>query len=222
MKHNTLPAVDLSRSAAHATWGTGATDVIADIGLDHDGCMSDIVRLLGDVATITTGRDRAEFPPAEQWDFYHDWGLTLDEFLNLISTGIAEHDLFVQVPIFDEVIEGWSILRSLPVRIHILTDRGNDTTRQAAGEQTVRWFDRHGLTPDTLTMTGDKTKLRDVSITDRLFMLEDKPANFDACTAAGIETYMRDQLWNASHPVPADRRVSDFLHFAETVADALS
>lgn len=47
-------------------------------------------------------------------------------------------------------------------------------------------------------------------------MVDDKPSNYEALVAAGVETYLLTRAWNQH--VPTTKRVLDLLHYAEEVA----
>ena len=114
--------------------------------VDIDGVVYDYVTCLGDVAAAHLGRPREDFPPAECWDFFKDqWGLTLEEYLELVDVGAEHHGLFATGDPFIGALEGWGRLVDAGVRIHIATHLGDEGDPK--GHQAARraWLHGQGL-----------------------------------------------------------------------------
>lgn len=171
------------------------------VGIDLDGVCYDF-------ANSVRAYLNQPHPDPERWEFYEDWGLSLDDFLGVCHDGVDAGVIFSHGDPYANVAEAFGILAAAGHSIHIVTDRSFGSSGASAAA-TAAWLDRHGLRYDSLTFSADKTIVKlDV-------MVDDKPANYVALEAAGVESYLLTRAWNKQ--VPNARRVLDLLHFAEVV-----
>ena len=179
------------------------------IGVDLDGVCYDFTASLRHYLVTHRGRDEATMLSHNSWDFFEDWGLTLDEFLTEFAAGVDAGVVFTHGGPYPGTVEALGRLASAGHSIHIITDRtvGSPGRSEAA---TVAWLKRHGVPYKSLTFCSDKTVLR----TD--YMIEDKLQNYDALEAAGCTAVLIDQPWNQ---VDGDtrRRVANLHEFADLV-----
>lgn len=179
------------------------------VGIDLDGVCYDFA---ASVREYLCQHARSHTPDAcgdaTRWEFYEDWGLTLAEFLDVCHAGAGAGVIFTHGDPYPNVAEAFQRIRAAGHTIHVVTDRGFGEA--GASEAATRaWLDRHGLRFDSLTFSADKTVVRlDV-------MVDDKPANYDALEAAGVDVYLLTRPWNKHHR--ARRRVLDLLHYAEVI-----
>jgi len=179
------------------------------VGIDLDGVCYDFA---GSVREYLCNRVRthklADCPEATRWEFYEDWGLDTQAFLDTCRDAVNAGVIFSHGDPYPDVAEAFQIIRSAGHSIHIVTDRsfGHPGASQHA---TARWLGRHNLAYDSITYTPDKT----IAQVDA--MIDDKPENYAALAAAGVDTYLLTRPWNQH--VEGAQRVLDLLHFAEVI-----
>lgn len=179
------------------------------IGIDLDGVCYDFAAAVRH-HVITKGILAPEAcANATRWEFYEDWGLNTGAFLAVCHDGVNDGVIFTHGAPHHGVKKAWHRLITAGHTIHVITDRsfGSKGASQAA---TVEWLRVHDLPYDSITFTSDKT----IVAVDA--MVDDKPENYAALTAAGVETYLLTQPWNAH--VDGAHRVNDLTDFADLFA----
>jgi len=177
------------------------------VGIDLDGVCYDFAASLAE--HLRRGGWAGNATPAERWEFYEDWGFSLEQFLTHCHDGVRAGIVFTHGDPYPGTRDGWEAIRAAGHSIHVITDRSFGGPGASEGA-TLAWLDRHGLTFDSITFAADKTIDRpDV-------MVDDKPANYRALTAAGVQTWLMDRPWN-KHVTDAPR-VTDLSHYAEVIA----
>jgi hypothetical protein len=173
------------------------------VGVDIDGVLYDFARSLHQFVCPD-----APFQEPLRWEFYLDWGMTEAEFKAAFHAGVDAGVIFTYGAPFPRVCDGFRLIKAAGHTIHMVTDRSQGTG--GASEAATRsWLDRYDLPFDSLTFAADKTVVRlDV-------MVDDKPENYEALTAAGVDTFLLTRRWNQH--VRGAQRVLDFYHFAELI-----
>ena len=174
------------------------------VGIDLDGVCYDFADSL---RTFLEGTHR-KYPNPIRWEFYEDWGYSLEEFLDLCHDGVDAGVIFSHGEPFPGTRDALLRLRAAGHSLHVITDRsfGKGGGSEAA---TRVWLDTHKIPFDSLTFSPDKTIVR----TD--YMIEDKLSNYDALRAAGCEVYLLDRPWN--HDDGTRLRVHSLDQFANEV-----
>lgn len=181
------------------------------VGIDLDGVCYDFSASVREYLCSTIGsHEPGACADPTRWEFYEDWGLNLNDFLDTCHAGVNAGIIFSHGDPYANVQEAFARIKSAGHSIHIVTDRsfGKNGASEAA---TRAWLDRHGLPFDSITFSADKTIVRIDA------MVDDKIANYDALEAAGVDVWLLTRPWNKNAPGPR-RRVLDLLHFAEVVA----
>jgi hypothetical protein len=179
------------------------------VGIDLDGVCYDFAGSLRKYLVSRSLRQPHECPDAQRWEFYEDWGITLDQFLDHCHAAVDAGIVFKTGTPYSGTREAFQAIKSAGHSIHIVTDRtfGKPGASAAA---TLGWLARHGLEFDSITFSADKT------VAQLDVMVDDKPSNYAALEAAGVEAYLLTRPWNQH--VENARRVLDLLHFAEVIA----
>lgn len=165
------------------------------VGVDLDGCVYDFIGSLREYIHRTYAVPCEQMPPPTRWEFYEDWGYTLDDYRSLAHEGSDAGIVF-----------GWGrplpgsrhVLRSLARTghsLHVVTAR-DFGDQEAMKERTRAWLGRHRIPFDTLTFSGDKTLIS----TDAF--IDDHPGNVDALREVGCEGWLLDcgRADQAGHP----------------------
>lgn len=156
------------------------------LGIDLDGCLYDFVTDYHDY--ILEHGYAEEVQPVTDWDFYHDYGFTLDEFNEHLEHGAATARIFNRsAPVEGAVLE-LKLLHAEGHTIHIITDRGRFGV--SAMVDTAQWLHDFEIPFDSLTFARDKT-LVNVDL-----MVEDSPVNLNALEGTRVQTVKFDQPWN--------------------------
>lgn len=179
------------------------------VGIDLDGVCYDFAASFRRYLHEHEGFPCWWTPQATRWEFYEDWGFTLDEFLNLFNRGVDAGVIFAHGQPYANTQEAFKWIKAAGHTIHIVTDRSMG--RPGASEKATRvWLDKYDMPFDSLTFSADKT------VVNLDVMVDDKPSNYEALRAAGVDARLLTRPWNQH--VPDARRVRDLLHFAEVIA----
>lgn len=185
------------------------------IGLDLDGVCYDFVASVRRYL-VTQGHDARKLADAQRWEFFTDWGLSIDEFLDACHDGVDADIVFATGDPFPGTAEAVSRILSAGHEVHIVTDRSFGRQLNAAGvpgdrsrEHTVTWLAGAGIDYTSLTISADKT----VVPTD--LFIEDRDKNYYALDAAGVDVWLIDRPWNQH--VNTNRRVATLHDFADVV-----
>jgi hypothetical protein len=145
-------------------------------------------------------RKPEDFPAGEttRWNFYEDWGLTLEEFLKHCHDGADKGFIFTG-PTREGAVEAMNALHDRGHEIHIVTDRSFGSSPDISKLNTLDWLAGHGFKYHTITFSPDKT------VVPTEIFIEDKLENYDALNANGTEVYLINRPWN-THVLPDNRR----------------
>lgn len=180
--------------------------MITDVGIDLDGVMYDFATEFRKYCAFRLGR--TDLPEPRHWEFYEDWGLDKDTFYSWLTEATVNDELFFTGKPYDNTIEGWQKLRSMGMRIHVLTHRHIE-----AVAQTSEWLRKHNFIPDSLHFGFDKAHLEGLAI-DQAAAIDDYTKYYDEYEETGVKAFLRNQPWNSHHH---GRRVDDLLDFANAV-----
>lgn len=152
--------------------------------------------------------------PEPFWNFYQDWDMSLEEFIQL-NNKAADAGVLFTGPMRDGGKEAWDRLVATGNIIVIATDRSFGHSPVVSEANTYEWLREHDLYYDELWFTSDKTAcMPDVAV-------DDKAENFYALRDAGVDVYLIDRPWNRNVDA-GDKRIPDVLAFAEIVENLTS
>jgi hypothetical protein len=196
----------------------GASPIAAII--DVDGVLYDYVGDLAVIAATHLNRPLSDFPPAQVWEFFSkQWGLSLQEYLELVDVGVTDYGFIrTGTPLIDS-IEGIHCLISAGVEVHIATDLGEPGDPKGHQRARLDWLSAQGLDLTTLpvTFTSNKHDVAEdyLSRGYRVFALDDKVTNYHLLNEVGATCYLFTQNYNRTEP--AVNRTSSVLAFAEAL-----
>lgn len=182
---------------------------ITDVGIDMDGVVYPFMNAFKKYCIDVLKED--SFPEPTRWEFYEEWGISEDTFKIMLKTAPISHRLFASESPMDGTNLGWAALRELGVTIHVITAR--PTTAWA---QTADWLHDHGLIPDHLHFTHDKTVIAHVA-SGHSAAIDDHLLYHQQLEQAGVFSVLRDHPWNRQ--VDVSFRVTSLLDFAKLVKD---
>ena len=183
------------------------SEPFTDVGVDLDGVIYPVHDVFRKYCEKVKGMKN--LPEITHWEFYTDWGLSLDEFLNFLYTATRYHNLFGSAEPMEGTLEGWELLKESGIKIHIMTSRIS-----AGWLQTVKWLNQYNLIPDTLHFIDNKTILTKIA-SGRSIAIDDSDTLIKQMSNAGIQAVLRTQPWNIQNDT--NQRVNSFLEFAQFI-----
>lgn len=193
---------------------------MARVGIDLDGVVYDfaesVFRYMDE--HYTSKELPKHFPHVygepQRWEFYEDWGMSLESFLDFVNKGVDAGRIFGTGAPRAGAREALQLLKSEGHTLVIVTDRRSGSAGKAR-LSTLEWLDHWGLLYDEIHFDSDKTAYN----TD--YFVEDKLENYQALTTAGVDAYLVDRPWNRTFLSGNDgrQRVDGIYHFAEKVVE---
>lgn len=182
------------------------TSSIRNIGVDLDGVLYDFGAALRNYLIEHEDFDEALLTYPKVWNFFLEWGLTLDDYLHYYAKGVDAGYVLLEGRSDPMALTCLSLMRDAGHQIHIVTYR---TVGARAVQNTMEWLQRERVPYDTLTFAKDKTIIK----TD--YFIEDNMENFTALREAGTEAFLLDRPWNSELDTPY--RISDWVEFYRVI-----
>lgn len=176
------------------------------VGIDLDGVVYDFAASYRAYLCESGISVEENCPPTTRWEFYEDWGFSVEEFIQHCNDGVDAGIIFRRGKPFPGAREAFDLLRAAGHTLHIVTDR---SFGKSSEYNTRGWLDEYGLKFDSLTFTRDKTCVRLDT------MVDDKIENYDALDEEGVAVYLLTRPWNEREDTR--HRVSDILEYAELI-----
>jgi phosphoglycolate phosphatase-like HAD superfamily hydrolase len=177
-----------------------------DVLLDVDGVLYPLPELFTPYAAERLGRDLEL--DTTNWEFYTEWGLGYDDFVELLGEGVRERKLWWTGAPYDDVVPAIDRLRAGGHRLHLVTARDVRGIEAEALDATEHWLERHGIQVDTITLAQDKT-----IVLDRLGLdpktcvaVDDGPHYITAFEEIGVYGIVLDRWgsYRGDHPAASD------------------
>lgn len=149
--------------------------------------------------------------PTRRWEFYEDWGMSLEQFLDLCHEAADAGHIFYAGGCLDNFPAAVRKVKNLGHSVHIITDRAFGSSPEVSQDLTRLWLKEHDVLYDSLTFSADKT----IVPTD--VFVEDKLANYDALEAVGTYTYLVNRPWNQDPFGKRRRRIKSVEEYASLV-----
>ena len=128
-----------------------------DVLLDVDGVLYPLPELFTPYAAEQLGRELTL--DTTNWEFYTEWGLGYDDFVNLLGQGVRERQLWWTGAPYAEVVDAVHRIKAHEHSIHVVTARDVRGIEAEAFDATEHWLARHGLVVDTINLAQDKTQV---------------------------------------------------------------
>jgi hypothetical protein len=165
---------------------------MARVGVDLDGVCYDFGEALKKFLVEHEGFDENLMTVPKIWDFFLEWGLSLDTYLDYYQKGVDAGVVFVYGDPHEGCLEYMTKLKEDGHTLHIVTYR---TIGDKAVENTMHWLKREQIPYDSISFSKDKT------IIANDYFIEDNLDNYAALEQAGIGAFLMDRPWNASQYV---------------------
>lgn len=125
-----------------------------DILLDVDGVLYPLPELFTPYAAERLGRELAL--DTTDWEFYHQWGLGYDDFVDLLGRGVRERRLWWCGEPYPDVVGAVHRMQALGHRIHVVTARDVAGIEAEAYDATAHWLASFDLQVDTINLAQRK------------------------------------------------------------------
>jgi FMN phosphatase YigB (HAD superfamily) len=177
-----------------------------DVLLDVDGVLYPLPELFTPYAAERLGRSLEL--DTTNWEFYVEWGLGYDDFVDLLGEGVRERRLWWAGSPYPDVTAAVARIRAGGHRIHIVTARDVRGIEAEAFDATVHWLDRHGIEVETVNLAQDKT-----TVVERLGLdprtcvaIDDGPHYIESFNSIGVYGIVVDRWgsYRGEHPCAAD------------------
>ena len=177
-----------------------------DVLLDVDGVLYPLPELFTPYAAERLGR-HLELDTTN-WEFYTEWGLGYDDFVELLGEGVRERKLWWSGAPYDDVVPAIARLRAGGHRLHLVTARNVRGIEAEALDATEHWLERHGIEVDTITLAQDKTIVLDrLGLDPRSCVaVDDGPHYITAFDEIGVYGVVLDRWgsYRGDHPAAPD------------------
>jgi HAD superfamily hydrolase (TIGR01509 family) len=185
-----------------------------DVLIDIDGVLYPFPEVFTPYASLQLGRELEL--DTTRWEFYEEWGVDYAGFVELVTQGVNERQLWWEGAPYPDVPDAIARLRAGGHRLHLVTAR-DITGAEAALAATNHWLALNDLVVETVNMAQDKpTVLAELGLEPaRCIAVDDGPQHVAAWEAAGVYAVVLDRwgTYRGEH-----RHVPDLGAFAEIVA----
>lgn len=164
---------------------------MAKIGLDIDGVAYRFVDKLRLCINKDKGIPLSSMLPATRWEFYEDWGFSLDEYKELIHKYTQEDDLFWRGDMYEGCADAvWKILKA-GHEVIFVTSRYIKAAPKLAQHATYHWLNNEACLPYTELIMSDNKFEHGLDV-----LFDDAPYQYEQNVQAGLNQVVFDQLWN--------------------------
>lgn len=173
---------------------------------DVDGVLYPLPELFTPYAAARLGRDlRLD---TTNWEFYTDWGLGYDDFVELLGEGVRERKLWWTGSPYPDAGPAIAKIRAGGHHLHVVTARDVRGIEVEALDATRHWLERHGLDADTITLAQDKTEAIGRLGLDpaTCLAIDDGPHHIEAFESVGVAGIVLDRWgsYRGEYPVAPD------------------
>lgn len=144
--------------------------------------------------------------PWNTWHHYRTYGLSDEEFVELLTQYAAEGGFGEQVP-NPEFITGVIALAEAGFEQHVVTDRP-----AIAEADTAWWLDTFAPDIDSLTISRDKTVFTTFS-EGPYYAIDDRVENVQAMIEGGVRAFLLTAPWNVDANLPRVSSIGEFVSF---------
>lgn len=177
-----------------------------DVLLDVDGVLYPLPELFTPYAAERLGRDLEL--DTTNWEFYSDWGLGYDDFVDLLGRGVRERRLWWSGSPYADVVPAVRRIRAAGHRIHIVTARNVAGIEAHAFDATAHWLAAHAIEVETINLAQDKTVVLDrLGLDPRSTVaVDDGPHYISSFNALGVYGIVLDRWgsYRGEHPSAPD------------------
>jgi phosphoglycolate phosphatase-like HAD superfamily hydrolase len=124
-----------------------------DVLIDIDGVLYPFPEVFTPYASVQLGRELAL--DTTRWEFYEEWGVDYAAFVELVTQGVNERQLWWEGAPYVDVPAAVARLRAGGHRLHLVTAR-DITGAEAAMAATNHWLALLDLVVESVNLAQDK------------------------------------------------------------------
>jgi FMN phosphatase YigB (HAD superfamily) len=177
-----------------------------DVLCDVDGVLYPLPELFTPYAAERLGREL--HLDTTNWEFYTEWGLGYDDFVELLGEGVRERKLWWTGTPYPDVVPAIKRIRGLGHRIHLVTARDVRGIEAEALDATRHWLERHDIDAETISLAQDKTQVIARLGLDppMCIAVDDGPHHIAAFEAVGVYGIVLDRWgsYRGEYPTAGD------------------
>lgn len=177
-----------------------------DVLLDVDGVLYPLPELFTPFAAERLGRPLDL--DTTNWQFYTEWGLGYDDFVDLLGHGVRERRLWWIGEPYPDVVGAVARLNDAGHRLHVVTARDVAGIEAEAFAATEHWLESFGLRVDTINLAQRKTEVLERLDLDpsRCVGIDDGPHYITDYNSIGVYGIVLDRWgsYRGEHPAAPD------------------
>lgn len=159
--------------------------------MDLDGVIYNFFEEFRSHLINSRGAHPDRLTPAKSWEFYLDWGLTKEEYYDLLFEGIEKYDLLTAGKVMPGAIEGLKDLDEMNCEIVIVTARDiHPDLLPVITERTIEWLKNNDIPHHDLIIDSEKYKY------DFDLLVDDALHNVSLAERHNKQAVVFDQPWN--------------------------
>ncbi len=163
------------------------------IGIDVDGVTQQFVHPYRMYRNKKHGTPFGKMPEPTIWNFCEEWDISRDEFVEDLTTGLEEKELFWRGPQIDFALDSICDLYRSGHEIVFVTARDFDGSNQGQ-MATEYWLNANGFPYHEVIVDSDKTR-HNLQV-----LLDDSPYNVAAQLDKGLEAALFNAPYNKHLP----------------------
>lgn len=183
------------------------------IGIDLDGVVYNFLDEFRNYAAPKLGLMPQDLPDSDNWFFSRDWGMTDEEYADMLHFGVTKDDLFSKGEVYPGAVEALKKLQEANFEIVIITARdldGTTDTIKFVRERTELWLLENKVPYDELIIDNCKF-VHDINV-----LVDDGIHNVSNFVQTGRPAYVFDRPWNQNFVYD---RVMDWDHLVSEMLD---
>lgn len=176
---------------------TNHTTLDIRLGMDLDGVIYNFVDEFRNYLIDHQGRDPEELIPATQWNFFYDWGMTLEEYEFYLTQAAIDGYVFKSGEVYAGAVEALLEVEKMGFEIVVITARRLTDVlahHEIIEQNTYNWLTDNNIPHHGLIISNEKTT-HDLNI-----LVDDSVKNVENFILAGGRGYIFDRPWNQDYP----------------------
>lgn len=181
------------------------------IGWDSDGVLYRLTKAYHLWMNQEHGMDLDPEMEAEDWDWFLNFGQTVEQFLETMDNAVDAGHLFWTGELYEPtIVQNIADLKAAGHTNHLVTHRFSGKVK-CSRQATEHFYASVGIQFDSIQYSRDK------SIAGTDIFIEDNLSNYDALEQAGILVYLINRPYNLEND--ARRRVNSVDEFTKLILE---
>ena len=189
-----------------------------DVLVDIDGVLYPFPEVFTPYAAGQLGRELVL--DTTRWEFYEEWGLDYAGFVELVTRGVGQRQLWWDGAPYADVPAAVDRIQRSGHRIHLVTAR-DITGTEAALAATNHWLATHGFVVESVNLAQQKPRvLAELGLDPAdCVAVDDGPQHVEAWEEAGVVAMVLDRWGTYRGDHRSARDLAGFADFVARIAD---